>query len=135
MLAPSFSYVLLRIDAGISGIVGVDSDAHRSGERRLNTRSGELSAPVPDLTVPLFGAPGRSEPRNRAANGMETSRSADRRSYRREPFRGLKWVVFEPNDEPALGADPAQCRRVHERPFPPGRVSGSLAERRIHRQM
>ena len=35
-----------------------------------------------------------------------------------------KWVVFEPNDEPLVGADSPERRRVHARPVPPGRVPG-----------
>ena len=50
-------------------------------------------------------------------------------------FRALKWVVFEPNDEPLVGANSLECRRLHARPVSPGGVSGQIAAGRLLRQM
>lgn len=41
------------------------------------------------------------------------------------PYRGLQWVVFEPNDEPVVGPDPRQRRLIHAHAVPAGRLPGS----------
>ena len=45
-------------------------------------------------------------------------------------YQGTQWVVFEPNDEAALGPDPAERRLVHAGSVPAGRVPGHHAAAR-----
>ena len=50
-------------------------------------------------------------------------------------YRGTKWVVFEPNDEPAVGGNPAEHQLVHADPVPQGRVPGPDARSGVLRQV
>ena len=50
-------------------------------------------------------------------------------------YRGLKWVVFEPNAEPLWAADPAQRERLHAEPVPAGRLPGHHAGERLFREV
>ena len=119
------------IDAALIGAARPDGAADRPAERAAQPARRQLPAHLPDLRQRRAGARARSTaptcspsewkymPVRRLALFIEESL-----------FRGTQVGGVRAERRAAVGADPAERRRVHERPVPPGRVPGRDAAAR-----
>ena len=116
-------------DASLNGVVGLTTELTDAETGLLNPLGINCLR-----TFPVFG---------RVAWGARTMRGADAAAdeYKYLPvrrtalfieeslFRGLKWVVFEPNDEPLWAQIRLNVGAVHAQPVPPGCLPGQPRRR------
>ena len=88
-------------EATLSNVQQLDLNADRRRERRAQSAGDQLPAHLPGLRQGRAGARARwTAPTSWPASG-NTSRSGALALFIEESlYRGTKWVVFEPNDEP-----------------------------------
>ncbi len=111
------------IEADLRGVVGLEHKFTDGENGMLNPRAINTLRVFPDGIVNWgartmdgdddFGSEYKYIPIRRLALYMEESL-----------YRGLKWVVFEPNDEPLWSQIRLNVGGVHARPVPPRCVSG-----------
>ena len=88
-------------DARLREVDSLDMSDDRSGERSAQSARGELPAELPDLRQHLSGERGRSRaPTSSPRTGNMCRCEALTLFLEESLYRGTKWVVFEPNDEP-----------------------------------
>ena len=128
-----------RCDADRRARAAVQSD--RSAERQAEPAGGSTACASSRSTATVvWGA--RTLPGQRSGGSQWKYVPIRRLALFLESslYDGTQWVVFEPNDEPLVGSDPAQCRRVYAGPVSAGRVrrdhaaAGLLREVRCREQ-
>ena len=77
----------------------------------------------------------RSRPTRRSSSTATSRCGGWRCSSSSRCSRSLGWVIFEPNDDAALGLDQDHDRQLHARPVQPGRVPGHHAESGVPGQL
>ena len=123
------------IDATLAGASAAVDQADRRRERAAQSDRHQLSARVSGRRTRGLGrahAPGRRS----ARVAMEIHSGAPARAlHRGKPVPRHPMGRVRAERRAALGADPAQCRRVHEHAVPAGRLPGRRAEGRLLRQV
>ena len=126
----------LGLEATSTALPALKTILDRRRERRVESARHQLPSLLPASRPRGLGRAHVAGRRINWPTNTNTFRSAASRfTSRKVLYRGTQWVVFEPNDEPLVGADSPQRRRVHARIVPPGRVPGADAEGRLLRQM
>ena len=88
-------------DASLNGVVGLHDRAHRRRERRSSTRSASTACAPSRCSGAWSGARARCEGPTQLADEYKYIPVRRTALFIEESlYRGLKWVVFEPNDEP-----------------------------------
>ena len=88
-------------EASLTGVVGVKTMLTNDENGVLNPKAVNCIRTFPGPTAPSSGARAPCRATTSAARSGNTFRSgAPRCSSKRACFAALKWVVFEPNDEP-----------------------------------
>ena len=114
------------IDAGVRGVAGLgESPMPRTA---CSTRAASTACATFRRTATSCGARGRCAATTSSASSGSTSRSGALALFIEESlFRGTKWVVFEPNDEPLWAQIRLNVGAFMHGPVPPGRVPGQHA--------
>ncbi len=112
-------------EANLTGVRGI--------EYKLNDRENGLLNPLAVNCLRIFPDSGAVAWGSRTLNGNDATGS----EYKYIPvrrtalfieeslYRGLKWVVFEPNDEPLVGTNPSERGSIYARPFHTGSLPGA----------
>ena len=96
----------------------------RPGERAAEPAGYQLPADLPDLQQHLLGRAHAGRRRHPGLRLEIRAGPAHDAVHRGEPLPRHEVGRVRAERRAALGADPAQCRRVHAGPFPQGRLPG-----------
>ena len=119
------------LEATLRNVLGSRLQADRPGERRSSTRSGSTACARSRSMGRWPGARAPSTAPTRWPPSGSTSPSGALALFIEESlYRGTQVGRVRAERRAALGADPAQRRRVHAEPVPPGRLPGHDARAR-----